>query len=145
MLILKGFLLYLSSFCLGQAQPRTSVSQPSLPGGADKRELVGSNKGEGGDAEVEAKRKSQNGPSGRILSSHWRENATVTNDFLRLAAWKAKRGGQEWTAGSIWTREMCQFGCFEHRCRYPAADGLNSSFWLMSTDMDSVRIYRKRP
>jgi len=93
-------------FCLAQAQPQTPVSQSLLPGGPDKWELVWSDEFDGPDAELERKWKSQNGPSGHILSSRWRENAAVTNGFLRLVARKEKRGGQEWTAGSLWTREM---------------------------------------
>ncbi len=47
---------------------------------------------------------SQNGPSGHILSSRRRENAVVSNGVLRLVARKERRDGQEWTAGSVWTR-----------------------------------------
>ena len=132
------FFLFLFAFCLAQAQPQTPVSPSSLPGGADKWELVWSDEFDGPDAELERKWKSQNGPSGHILSSRWRENAVVTNGFLRLVARKEKRGGQEWTAGSLWTREMFQYGYFECRYRYAAAEGLNNSFWLMPTGTNKI-------
>ena len=44
-----------------------------------------------------------------------------------------KRGGQDWTAGSIWTRQAFQYGYFECRYKYGGAEGLNNSFWLMPT------------
>ena len=131
-------LLFLCSFCLAQAQPQTPVLQPSPSDGADKWELAWSEEFDGPEAELEVEWKSQNGPSGHILSSRWRENAVVTNGFLRLVARKEKRGGQEWTAGSIWTREMFQYGYFECRYRYAAAEGLNNSFWLMPTGTNKV-------
>lgn len=47
---------------------------------------------------------SQNGPSGHILCSRWRENVEVKNGMLRLINKKESRGGQEWTSGNIWTK-----------------------------------------
>lgn len=132
------FCLLLFAICLAQAQPLTPASQSSLPGGADKWELAWSDDFDGPDAELERKWKSQNGPSGHILSSRWRENAVVTNALLWLVARKEKRGGQEWTAGNIWTREMFQYGYFECRYRYAAAEGLNNSFWLMPTGTNKI-------
>ena len=134
----SALFLVVFAFCLAQAQPQTPVSQSLLPGGPDKWELVWSDEFDGPDAELERKWKSQNGPSGHILSSRWRENAGVTNDFLRLVARKEKRGGQDWTTGSIWTREMFQYGYFECRYRYAAAEGLNNSFWLMPTGTNNI-------
>jgi beta-glucanase (GH16 family) len=130
--------LVVLAFGLAQAQPQTPVSPSLLPGGADKWELVWSDEFGGPDVELERKWKSQNGPSGHILSSRWRENAVVTNGLLRLVARKEKRGGQEWTAGSLWTREMFQYGYFECRYRYAAAAGLNNSFWLMPTGTNKI-------
>ncbi len=75
----------------------------------------------------------QNGPSGHILSSRWRENVVVTNGLCRLINRKESRGGQAWTSGNIWTREQFQYGYFECRYRYAAARGTNNSFWLMPT------------
>jgi hypothetical protein len=63
--------------------------------------LVFSDEFSGTTADLDKNWDFQNGPSGHILSSRWRENAVVTNGFLRLVARKEKRGGQEWTAGSL--------------------------------------------
>ncbi len=132
------FCLFLFPICLAPAQPQNPITPSSLPGGADKWELAWSDDFNGPDAELERKWKSQNGPSGHILSSRWRENAVVTNGILRLVARKEKRGGQEWTAGSLWTREMFQYGYFECRYRYAAAEGGNNSFWLMPTGTNQI-------
>ena len=75
----------------------------------------------------------QNGPSGHILCSRWRENVVVTNGLCRLLNKKETRGGQEWTSGNIWTKEQYQYGYFECRYRYAAAKATNNSFWLMPT------------
>jgi beta-glucanase (GH16 family) len=75
----------------------------------------------------------QNGPSGHILCSRWRENVVVANGVCRLENRKEKRGGQDWTSGSLWTKREFQYGYFECRYRYAAATGTNNSFWLMST------------
>ncbi len=85
-----------------------------------------------GEAGLDAKWKSQNGPSGHILCSRWRENARVANGMLRLENRKEKRGGQEWTSGSLTTHQSFQYGYFECRYRYAAATGTNNSFWLMT-------------
>lgn len=52
--------------------------------------------------------------------------------MLRLVNRKEKRGGQEWTSGSIWTKEKFEYGYFECRYRYAAAEGTNNSFWIMT-------------
>ncbi|ARV16565.1 family 16 glycosylhydrolase [Polaribacter sp. SA4-12] len=75
---------------------------------------------------------SQNGPSGHILCSRWRENAVVKNGVLELQARKENKGGQEWTAGNIWTKKRFKYGYFECRYRYAAAEATNNSFWLMT-------------
>jgi beta-glucanase (GH16 family) len=104
-----------------------------LPGGDDKWSLIWNDEFDGPDAALTNSWISQNGPSGHILCSRWRENAVMTNGMLRLVARKEKRGGQDWTAGNIWTKQAFQYGYFECRYRYGAADGLNNSFWLMPT------------
>ena len=82
---------------------------------------------------------SQNGPSGHILCSRWRENAVVADGLLYLVNKKEKRGGQEWTSGNIWTRRKFKYGYFECRYRYAAATGTNNSFWLMTRGPDPAR------
>ena len=91
---------------LGQTSPVKSL----LPGGADKWELAWSEEFDGPDAALTNTWVSQNGPSGHILCSRWRENAVITNGLLRLVARKEKRGGQNWTAGNIWTKQAFQYG-----------------------------------
>ena len=75
----------------------------------------------------------QNGPSGHILCSRWRDNAVVENGMLYLKNKKENRGGQEWTSASIWTKKQFQYGRFECRYKYAAATGTNNSFWMMTT------------
>ena len=104
-----------------------------LPGGLERWEPVWADEFEGGDAELDRDWKSQNGPSGHILSSRWRENAVLTNGMLRLVNRKEQRGGQEWTSGNVWTHQSYQYGYFECRYRYAEAEGCNNSFWLMPT------------
>ncbi|WP_052343091.1 family 16 glycosylhydrolase [Saccharicrinis fermentans] len=84
------------------------------------------------DPQLDNKWESQNGPSGHILCSRWRENAVVKNGVLELQARKEKRGGQEWTAGNIWTKKRFKYGYFECRYKYAAAEATNNSFWLMT-------------
>ena len=114
------------------ARPAPSA-KPLLPGGGEGWELVWRDEFDYPDAALTNAWISQNGPSGHILCSRWRENAVVSNGVLRLVARREKRGGQEWTAGSIWTRRSFQYGYFECRYRYGAAEGLNNSFWIMPT------------
>lgn len=73
----------------------------------------------------------QNGPSGHILCSRWRENAVIGNGTLKLVNRKESRGGQDWTSASLWTKREFQYGYFECRYRYAASNGTNNSFWLM--------------
>jgi len=113
------------------AEPAKAASM--LPGGAAAWEPVWADEFDYPDADLTNAWVSQNGPSGHILSSRWRENAVVSNGTLRLVARKERRGGQEWTAGNIWTRRAFQYGYFECRYRYGAAEGLNNSFWIMPT------------
>jgi beta-glucanase (GH16 family) len=103
-----------------------------LPGGADAWTLAWSDEFDGPDARLEEKWQSQNSGSTHILSSRWRENAVVSNGTLKLINRKEKRGGNDWTSGNIWTREHFQYGYFECRYRYAAAEGTNNSFWIMT-------------
>lgn len=75
---------------------------------------------------------SQNGPSGHILSSRYRENAVVSNGTLKLINKKEQKGGQEWTSGNVWTKQQFLYGYYECRYRYAAAAATNNSFWLMT-------------
>jgi beta-glucanase (GH16 family) len=83
--------------------------------------------------DLDANWKFQNGPSGHILCSRWRDNVVVTNGLCRLVNRKEKRGGQDWTSGNLWTKQQFQYGYFECRYRYAAAKATNNSFWLMPT------------
>lgn len=121
-----------------QAHRPIPPAQSKLPGGSAKWELVWREEFDGSDEDLDTRWISQNGPSPHILCSRWRENAKVANGLLRLVARKENRVGQEWTAGSIWTREGFQYGYFECRYRYGAAEGLNNSFWLMPTDKKRI-------
>ena len=75
---------------------------------------------------------SANHPSKNLYCSRWRENAVVKNGVLHLENRKEKRGGQEWTSGSIWTRKKFKYGYFECRYKYAGAEATNNSFWLMT-------------
>jgi beta-glucanase (GH16 family) len=77
----------------------------------------------------------QNGPSGHILCSRWRENADVVDGILKLHAKKETRADQEWTAASMWTKKKFTYGYFECRYKYAKATGTNNSFWLMTRDL----------
>ena len=82
---------------------------------------------------------SQNGPSGHILCSRWRENAVVADGLLYLTNKKERRGGQDWTSGSVWTKKKFTYGYFECRYRYAAAPATNNSFWLMTRGADPAK------
>jgi beta-glucanase (GH16 family)/predicted GH43/DUF377 family glycosyl hydrolase len=110
-----------------------AASSEKLPVAGDWK-LAFSDEFNGKNADLDAAWTSQNGPSGHILCSRWRENATIENGTLRLLNKKEKRGGQEWTSGNIWTKRKFQYGYFEARYKYGAATGLNNSFWIMTTD-----------
>ncbi|GAB3649878.1 hypothetical protein GCM10028791_16240 [Echinicola sediminis] len=87
------------------------------------------------DADLDKNWTSQNGPSGHISCSRWRENAAVKDGVLELRAVKESRGGQDWTCGNIWTKEAFKYGYFECRYKYAEASGTNNSFWLFSTSV----------
>ena len=83
---------------------------------------------------VDAAWEFQNGSSGHILCSRWRDNASVSNGVLRLNAKKEARAGQAWTAASLWTKRRFTYGYFECRYRYAKATATNNSFWIMTTE-----------
>lgn len=103
-------------------------AQRSGPG----RQLVWQEEFDGAPADLDANWTFQNGPSGHILCSRWRDNAVVSNGICRLLNKKETRAGQAWTSASMWTKRQFQYGYFECRYRYGAATGLNNSFWLMT-------------
>jgi beta-glucanase (GH16 family) len=119
------------AFCAASA---LSAAEPGsmLPGGPSKWKLVWSEEFDGTEAGLDERWISQNGPSGHILCSRWRENVSLKDGMLRLTNRKEKRGGQDWTSGSIRTKEKFLYGYFECRYRYAAAEGTNNSFWLMT-------------
>ena len=87
---------------------------------------------DGGDKALDENWTFQNGPSGHILSSRWRENAKLEDGLLKLVGRKETRAGQDWTAASCWSKREFQYGYFECRYRYAAATGTNNSFWIMT-------------
>lgn len=125
--------LAVASMSFGAPATQPAGRAPSmLPGGADKWELTWSDEFDYADADLEKKWVSQNGPSGHILCSRWRENVKVENGTLKLINRKENRGGQNWTSGNIWTQKWFQYGYFECRYRYAAAEATNNSFWIMT-------------
>lgn len=94
--------------------------------------LVFSDEFNGTTADLDKTWASQNGPSGHILCSRWRENAIVEDGLCRLLNKKQTRAGQDWTSASLWTKRQFKYGYFECRYRYGKATGLNNSFWLMT-------------
>ena len=125
--------LLLGSPLLAAESPAPPAPGALLPGGAAAWTLAWSEEFDGPDSKLEDRWISQNSASTHILSSRWRENAVVANGTLKLLNKKEKRGGQDWTSGNIWTREHFQYGYFECRYRYAAAEGTNNSFWIMTT------------
>lgn len=109
-----------------------SPVRPVLASGADQWTLTWQDEFDYPNAELDKAWTSQNGPSTHILCSRWRENASVSDGTLKLLNKKENRGGQAWTSGNIWTNEKFQYGYFECRYRYAAAEGTNNSFWLMT-------------
>ncbi|MBN8459369.1 MAG: glycoside hydrolase family 16 protein [Verrucomicrobia bacterium] len=105
-----------------------------LPGGDDRWHLVWQDEFDYPNDKLDEKWISQNGPSGHILSSRWRENAVVDGGMLRLINRKENKGGQDWTSGNIWTKQRFLYGYYECRYRYAAAAGTNNSFWIMTNE-----------
>ena len=108
------------------------VSQ--LPGGNDKWQLVWNDEFDYPDKVLDNNWDAQNSPSKALYCSRWRENAQVNDGTLKLVNKKESRGGQEWTSASIWTKKKFQYGYFECRYKYAAAEATNNSFWLMTHD-----------
>ena len=115
-------------------QSTTPVPAPGafLPGGANAWRLTWSDEFDYPEARFDERWESQNQANDHILSSRWRENVEVRDGVLRLVARKESRGGQDWTAGSVWTKRQFQYGYFEARYRYAPSTGTNNSFWLMT-------------
>jgi beta-glucanase (GH16 family) len=122
--------------CGAQLPGQPAGPVPLLEEEGKNWKLVWSDEFDYPDADLEKNWESQNGPSGHILSSRWRENVLVNDGTLKLINRKEKRGGQEWTSGNIWSKEHFQYGYFECRYRYAAAYGTNNSFWLMTRGAD---------
>jgi hypothetical protein len=61
--------------------------------------------------ELDRNWESQNGPSGHILCSRWRENAVVADGILQLVNRKEQRDGQEWIEYT-WPDEK-RIGCIQ--------------------------------
>jgi len=117
--------------CLATAAPEPGSL---LPGGPSKWKLSWSDEFDYPNAKLDERWISQNSASTHILSSRWRENAVVSDGTLKLLNKKEKRGGNDWTSGSIWTKERFLYGYFESRYKYAAAEGTNNSFWLMTNE-----------
>jgi beta-glucanase (GH16 family) len=117
---------------MASAETALEAPLPVLKEGADKWQLTWRDEFDGTEADLDKRWESQNGPSGHILCSRWRENARVENGTLKLLNRKESRGGQNWTSGNIWTRDQFQYGYFECRYRYAAAPATNNSFWIMT-------------
>ncbi len=123
---------------LALAASLTSFAEP--PKGSGNWKLVWEDNFDYPNAQLDKEWISENRHNiGHILSSRWRENVTVENGILKLLAKKEKRGGQDWTAGSIWTKKVFKYGYFECRYKYAAATGTNNSFWLMTQGWQKVK------
>jgi len=107
--------------------------KPTLPGGNDKWRLVWSDEFDYTNPVLDNFWYAQNGSNTHILCSRWRENVVVSNGTVKLQNRKETRGGQNWTSGSISTKQQFKYGYYECRYKYAAATGTNNSFWLMTT------------
>jgi beta-glucanase (GH16 family) len=115
-------------------QAKAEVPEPGsmLPGRAGQWKLTWSDEFDYPNPMLEERWVSQNSGSTHILSSRWRENADVSNGTLKLINKKETRGGNDWTSGNIWTKQQFQYGYYECRYRYAAAEATNNSFWIMT-------------
>jgi beta-glucanase (GH16 family) len=132
MIYLKSILMTFAAYASLSVQAQKQLPISILPDGAEKWQLEWSDEFDYPDAALDKNWISQNGPSGHILSSRWRENSVVSNGTLKLLNKKEQRGGQEWTSGNIWSKKQFQYGYFECRYKYAAATATNNSFWLMT-------------
>jgi|GEM_PF-743684 len=112
--------------------------KPKLPGGDKSWKLFWNDEFDYPNAALDLFWNSANGAQTWILCSRWRENAVVSDGNLKLQNRKESRGGQEWTSGSIWTKQLFQYGYYECRYKYAAATGTNNSFWFMSQSTPTV-------
>jgi beta-glucanase (GH16 family) len=111
--------------------PGASQAASALPGGSERWNLVWDEDFTGVDADLDRRWVAQNGANAHILCSRWRENAVMADGLLTITNRKQQRGGQEWTSGSITSKQQFLYGYFECRYRYAAATGTNNAFWLM--------------
>ncbi len=117
----------------------SEAGEPEYPGAdldLDDWELVWADEFDGGEQDLDKRWTSQNGPSSNCLSSRWRENAVVSDGTLKLCYRRESRGGQEWTAANLWTKETFLYGYYECRYRYARAYGTNNSFWIRTLEPD---------
>jgi beta-glucanase (GH16 family) len=135
---LRGLINTLLCFVIFSSVLAADAPKPTLPGGNDKWQLKWNDEFDYPDVLLDNGWFSQNGPNTHILCSRWRENAVVSNGTLKLQNRKEVRGGQNWTSGSIWTKQQFQYGYYECRYKYAAATGTNNSFWLMSQSVPTV-------
>lgn len=117
-----------------------SSTAPAEPPKDKTWELAFEDDFSGTTADLSARWAFQNGPSGHILCSRWRENAVVDNGVLRLLNKKETRAGQDWTSASIWTKQEFKYGYFECRYKYGSTTGLNNSFWLMTSGKERPEV-----
>jgi hypothetical protein len=140
---MKPISLFLLSWllCLASGHAQTplvpSAFKSILPGGSDKWELVWSDEFDKPDAELDKTWQSQNGPSGHILCSRWRENAVVTNGLLRLINGKEiRRVKNEFShsPASVWLSLAI----------IPWSGRVTDAIHGTAMEVDYVRIYRRR-
>lgn len=129
--VFNAVLSVLSLFLVGGTFADTHQENSGGPPGTGWQ-LVLEEQFDGTNADLDARWEFQNGPSGHILSSRWRENVQLENGILKMIARKEHRAGQDWTAANLWTKQQFKYGYFECRYRYAPATGTNNSFWLMS-------------
>jgi beta-glucanase (GH16 family) len=129
--VLGAALSVLVSFTAGQISADTEQENAAGPPGSGWQ-LVFEEQFDGANADLDARWQFQNGPSGHILSSRWRDNTRLEDGILKMIARKEHRAGQDWTAANLWTKQQFKYGYFECRYRYAPATGTNNSFWLMS-------------
>jgi beta-glucanase (GH16 family) len=134
--VLKIVLSALVLFAVAQVSADAEHEYAGGPPGAGWQ-LVFEEQFDGTDADLDGHWQFQNGPSGHILSSRWRDNTRLEDGILKMIARKERRAGQDWTAANLWTKQQFKYGYFECRYRYAPATGTNNSFWLMSTKPSS--------
>lgn len=131
-IVLPVAVLLATFLILGDAKGAEGDGDVAGPPGEGWK-LVFDEQFDGSESDLDARWQFQNGPSGHILSSRWRDNAWLEDGILKMVARKEQRAGQEWTAANLWTKQQFKYGYFECRYRYAPATGTNNSFWLMST------------